>query len=136
MNSPGKEQPEVTNDSSTPAQTLQAIDVKLKTGVPWLAGITANYRFELSGDGGGTFSLTVRDGVGSAGPGSTENPDVTFSMTAATFMKMKDGTIDDGALAFLNGEVTMDGDQSLAIALAPLWFDRVDVLSYADHLES
>lgn len=121
------------DDSRTPAQTLQAIDMQLKSGVPWLAGVTASYLFDLSGDGGGTFHLTVRDGLGSAGPGSIANPDVTFSMAAETFMKMKDGTIDDGAIAFLNGEVTMHGDQALAVALAPLWFDGVDVTSYLDN---
>jgi SCP-2 sterol transfer family len=91
----------------------QLVDRQLRSEVPWLTGITASYLFDLSGEDGGMFHLIVRDGVGSAGPGSIDDPDVTLAMTAQTFMNMKGGTIDDGAIAFLNGEVTMDGDQAL-----------------------
>jgi putative sterol carrier protein len=112
---------------TTPGEALQAIDHQLKSGVPWLKTVTASYLFDITGSGGGLFHLVVSKGVGSAGAGGIENPDVTFWMTADTFMRMKSGTIDDGAIAFLKGEVTMHGDQALAISLAPLWFEGVDM---------
>lgn len=115
---------------TTPAEVLQEIDHRLKNGVSWLKMVTASYLFDITGPGGGLFHLIVREGVGSAGPGGIENPDVTFWMTADTFMRMKSGTIDDGAIAFLNGEVTMHGDQALAISLAPLWFEGVDLTEH------
>jgi len=119
-------------ETSTPAQILHQFDLRLRNGISWLAEITASYLFQLSGEDGGDFHLVVCDGTGSAGPGRIDDPDVRFSMAAQTFMNMKGGTIDDGAIAFLNGEVTMDGDQELALALAPLWFDGVDVTSFAE----
>lgn len=112
---------------TTPAEVLKAMDYQLKNGVSWLKTVTASYLFDITGSGGGLFHLVVREGVGSAGPGGVANPDVTFQMTADTFMRMKSGTIDDGAIAFLNGEVTMHGNQALAIYLAPLWFEGVDL---------
>jgi putative sterol carrier protein len=116
--------------TATPAEILQAIDHRLKNGIPWLRMVTASYLFDITGSRGGLFHLVVREGVGSAGPGGIDNPDVTFRMAADTFMRMKSGTIDDGALAFLNGEVTMHGDQALAISLAPLWFEGVDLTEH------
>lgn len=132
-NTHGKEDIVASDGIGTPAQTLKEFDLELRKGVSWLAGLTGSYLFHLSGEGGGIFHLIVRDGIGSAGPGSIEDPDVTFTMTDQTFMSMKGGTIDDGALAFLNGEVAMDGDQALAMALAPLWFEGVDVRSYIEN---
>jgi hypothetical protein len=132
-NTHGKGDIVVPDGISTPAQTLEEFDLQLRNGVAWLTGVTGSYLFHLSGEDGGTFHLIVRDGVGSAGPGSIEDPDVTFTMADQTFMDMKGGTIDDGAIAFLNGEVIMEGDQALALALAPLWFDGVDVTSYVEN---
>lgn len=128
----GKGDTKAPDASSTPAQTLQDFDLQLRVGISWLVGISASYLFHLSGEDGGIFHLIVRDGTGSAGPGSIDDPDVTFTMTDQTFMKMKGGTIDDGAIAFLNGDVIMEGDQALALALAPLWFDGIGVTSYVE----
>ena len=117
-------------ENSTPAEVLEAMNRQLQEGVAWLSGITASYLFDLTGDGGGRFHITVREGIGSAGSGSISDPDVTFRMSADTFMRMKSGTIDDGAIAYLGGEVAMYGDQALAIALAPLWFEGVDLTEH------
>jgi SCP-2 sterol transfer family len=114
-------------DNSTPAKAIQEFDLELRNGIPGLAGVTASYLFHLSGDHGGDFHLVVHDGRGGAGPGCIDDPDVRFTMD------IKAGTIDDGALAFLNGEVTMEGDQALALALAPLWFDGIDVMQFVEN---
>ena len=112
---------------STPAEVIHDIDRRLKQGVSWLASVTATCLFELTGDNGGSFHIAVCDGTGNAGPGSAENADATFCMPTDTFMEMRSGTDDDKIIAFINGDVTTYGDQTLASALVPLWFGDEDL---------
>jgi len=100
------------------------MDRKLRAGVGSLAAISATYLVELAGDGGGSFHVVISNGRGSAGPGAAAaDPDLIVAASAADFIAMVQGTLDDAFLAFMNGQVTITGNRSFAVALAPLWYD-------------
>jgi putative sterol carrier protein len=112
-----------------PADVFQEMDHKLRAGVGSLAAISATYLVELAGDGGGSFQVVISNGHGSAGPGATvADPDLIVAASAADFMAMVHGTLDDAFLAFINGQVTITGNRSFAVALAPLWYDGTEHL--------
>jgi putative sterol carrier protein len=102
---------------NTPDEVFLDMDRRLGTEISSLAGVTANYLFKLSGQGGGSFHILVKDGRGSAGAGAIDDPDLTFAVSAEDFVAMVRGDL-DGVLAFMTGKLTMRGDQTLALPLA------------------
>jgi putative sterol carrier protein len=80
------------------------------------AGINAAYAFDLSGDGGGAYHITIKDGKGEAGPGAPENPNITISMSDTDFVDLATGKL-DGTAAFMSGKLKIKGDMGLAMKL-------------------
>ena len=76
-------------------------------------GIDAVYEFDLSGPGGGIFTLTVRDGRCRIDIGRTgEEPDVVYEMEASTWVAMTEGRA-TGDEAVLLGRLKISGDVAL-----------------------
>jgi LPS sulfotransferase NodH len=103
----------------TPDEAFQALDRRLQLPCPSLANTTASYLFKLSGQGGGSFHILVKDGRGSAGSGTIDNPDLTVAISAENFMAMQRGDL-DAEFAYITGRLSMLGDQALGPLLAPL----------------
>lgn len=76
-------------------------------------GVDATYRFDLSGPGGGVFTVEVRDGECRirTGPPAAE-PDVVFEMEASTWLAMAQGRA-TGDEAILLGKLRLRGDVDL-----------------------
>jgi hypothetical protein len=104
---------------------FREMDARLRAGVPELPPTSSVCVFRLSGQGGGDFHIILADGRGSAAPGTVADPDLTLSMSAEDFLAITQGDA-DGVLYFLTGRITMRGDQSIALALAPLLLKDVD----------
>lgn len=80
-----------------------------------IAGLKANFQFDLSGDDGGTYHVNVADGKADIGPGATQ-PNVTILMSAADFKAMVAGQL-NATQAFMTGKLKIQGDMSLAMRL-------------------
>jgi putative sterol carrier protein len=106
-------------------EIISDTDTRLRAGIPSLAGVHATFLFRLSGRDGGDFCVVIYDGHGKAMKGSAADPDLTFSMPADAFVAITQGE-QDGVILFMTGQITMRGDQALALALAPLWLERAD----------
>ena len=74
------------------------------------------YQFNLSGDGGGQFVVSIQNGSCTVDEGITESPDVTVSASAADYMNIVSGAYPFG-LAFINGRLKVDGDLRLLIRM-------------------
>ncbi len=85
-------------------------------------GAQATFQFELSGDGGGTFVLSVADGQCSVSEGAIDNPSVTFQMAAPDFIAMVKGEVNPVA-AFMGGRIKARGNLGLAMKFSE-WFER------------
>ncbi|XP_044308393.1 hydroxysteroid dehydrogenase-like protein 2 [Varanus komodoensis] len=78
------------------------------------------YRFELSGEEGGTWYIDLRNKGGSAGSGEPPGKvDVIMSMSSSDFVKMFSGKLKP-TMAFMSGKLTIKGDMALAIKLEKL----------------
>lgn len=82
------------------------------------AAKTANtvYQFNLAGEGGGQFTMTIRHGECMVEEGVTAAPDVIVSATAADYFNIATGAYPFG-LAYINGRLKVDGDLRLVVRM-------------------
>jgi putative sterol carrier protein len=102
------------------AQTVQEILERVTTVDPSkVQGINGVMFFDLSGEGGGQWTLTLKDEGVKLESGKTVTPSATFSMAAADFVAISDGTLNPVS-AFMQGKVKVSGDMGLAMRLQSL----------------
>jgi len=77
-------------------------------------------QIDLSGDGGGTWWLKIKDGKAETGRGAVEKPDLTLSAAAADYVQILTGKL-DGAVAFMSGKLRVKGDITLAVKFGTLF---------------
>jgi putative sterol carrier protein len=76
-------------------------------------GVHAVFQFELSGDGGATFHVTVDDGTMKVAEGQAEAPSTTIKMKSDDYVKMVNGQL-SGTMAFMKGALKVSGNMMLA----------------------
>jgi len=81
-----------------------------------IEGINGVILFDLSGEGGGKWTLTLADGEAKVEKGETASPAMTLSMNAPDFVAMSTGALNPTA-AFMQGKLKIAGDMSLAMRL-------------------
>jgi len=74
------------------------------------------YQFNLSGEGGGQFVVTIRNGECKVEEGVTPTPDVTVAAAAADYMNIVAGAYPFG-LAYINGRLKVEGDLRLLLRM-------------------
>jgi putative sterol carrier protein len=80
------------------------------------AGIEAVLLFDLTGDGGGKWTLTLSSEGAKLEEGETATPAMTLSMNSSDFVSMSNGDLNAMA-AFMQGKIKISGDMSLAMRL-------------------
>jgi putative sterol carrier protein len=73
------------------------------------SGVNASVLFDLSGEGGGQWTVTVADGQCSVAPGAAEAPTATVMMDATDYVDMVAGRL-NAINAFMMGKVKVEGD--------------------------
>jgi len=85
---------------------------------PEMAGGTAaTVLFQLSGEGGGEWVVTIARQQCVVEKGSTTNPNLVFTASAQDCLDIFNGKL-DGMSAFMRGKLRLQGDMSLAMKLA------------------
>ncbi len=75
--------------------------------------ISAVFQFELAGDDGGTYHVTVDHGKMTVAEGPHEKPTATLKMKGEEYVKMANGQL-NGAMAFMKGQLKVTGNVLLA----------------------
>ncbi|MCB9683223.1 MAG: SCP2 sterol-binding domain-containing protein [Alphaproteobacteria bacterium] len=76
-------------------------------------GVNATFQFELTGDGGGTWHVTVDDGTMAVAPGAHPKPTAVVSAKADDYVKIANGEI-NGLRAVMSRKMKISG--SLVVA--------------------
>jgi putative sterol carrier protein len=106
--------------AKVPSDYMTELDEQLRSLPARTAGLTAVFQFVLEGDTGGSWWIEANDGTGAVHTGATEHPTVTVKMTDEVFVRM--GTKElDGTEAYMDGLMTVEGDQSKAMWLAQIF---------------
>ena len=83
-------------------------------------GVKATFQFELAGDGGGTWHVSVTDGAMEVRSGTAEAPTSTLKMNAADYVKMVNGEL-NGTMAFMKGLLKVSGNVIMAQKMSSIF---------------
>jgi putative sterol carrier protein len=76
-------------------------------------GVNAVFVYDLTGESGGTWTVTIKDGALSVERGKGANPTVTYTMEASNYVKLVNGHL-SGAKAFLTRKLKVSGSIPMA----------------------
>lgn len=95
-------------------QPTQAFDAMIENFNPQAAeGLDAVFQWEVVGDGGGVWHITVTDGACQLFEGRHASPTVSQICSTELFLGMVNMEI-DGMQAFMSGQLKMTGDLMVA----------------------
>jgi len=83
-------------------------------------GLDAVFQYEITGDGGGNWSIIVKDGACQVAEGVNESPTVTLTMSAETWLGIVNKQT-NGMQAFMSGQLKATGDIMLAQRIEQLF---------------
>jgi putative sterol carrier protein len=76
-------------------------------------GVNAILQYELTGDGGGTYHVTVNDGTMAIADGPAATPTATIKMESNDYIDMVNGKL-SGTMAFMKGKLAVSGNVLVA----------------------
>jgi putative sterol carrier protein len=76
-------------------------------------GVDVQISYDLSGDGGGLWTITVKDQTLSIAEGGCEKPKVTIMMDATEYVEMVNGDL-DGTRAYMTRKLKIKGSIPMA----------------------
>ncbi|MFQ5830629.1 MAG: SCP2 sterol-binding domain-containing protein [Candidatus Methylomirabilia bacterium] len=80
-------------------------------------GVSVVVQYDITGEGGGTWHVGIKDGTCTTSEGAASSPNLTLTMTAQDWIDMVSGKL-SGQMAFMSGKLKLKGDMSLAMKLA------------------
>ncbi len=83
-------------------------------------GLNAVFQYEITGDGGGNWSVIIKDGACQVQEGTHDSPSVTLTMSAETWLGMVNKQV-NGMQAFMSGQLKASGDIMLAQRIEQLF---------------
>jgi len=92
---------------------------KLNDNPEKVEGLQAVYLFDITGDGGGKWTLTCDGATASIAAGESEEAQCTISMVDTDFVAMMTGELNP-MMAFSLGKLRVAGDIGLAIKIQAL----------------
>jgi putative sterol carrier protein len=102
---------------NTPQDVITAWSARLLADAKNLKNLDATYKFVVKGSGGGSWLFRCKDPVS---VNSGEGPaDCTITMAAADFVALGKGDLNP-QMAFMSGQLNIDGDIELALKLGDI----------------
>lgn len=84
------------------------------------AGVNAVIQYEITGEGGGTWHATIKDGKCAVSTGPAANPNLTLTMSGQDWLDMLAGKL-SGQMAFMSGKLKLKGDMGLAMKIGSMF---------------
>ena len=84
-----------------------------------LKGTTGSFQFDLTGDGGGTWTLVLKDGALATQKGPPEKADCKITMSMENWRLLNQKKLDPQA-AFMSGKLKFAGNMALVMKLGTI----------------
>lgn len=84
------------------------------------AGLTAVIQFDLTGEGGEPYYLTIVNNTGTVSKGTADNPNLVLTITANDYLALTNGELNP-MNAFMQGKLKVKGDMALAMKFQSLF---------------
>lgn len=83
-------------------------------------GLNTVIQYDITGEGGGNWYATIKDGACTVTAGTVPNANLTFTMSGQDWLDMLAGKL-SGQMAFMSGKLKLKGDMGLAMKLGTLF---------------
>jgi putative sterol carrier protein len=83
-------------------------------------GMNSVIQFNLTGDGGGTYHVEIKDGKANVQEGTHPSPNMTMTLSAGDYVDLIMGKL-NGQMAFMSGKLKIAGDMGLAMKMQTLF---------------
>ena len=103
---------------STPKEFLDKV-LPEKFDPEKAAGLAAVVQFKISGDNGGEWVLTIKDGKLDITNGTVDGPNMTLIMKDKDYVDLVNGKL-SGQKAFMTGKLKFKGDMNLGMKMQKL----------------
>jgi putative sterol carrier protein len=101
----------------SPKQYFEEKIAKKLQGNPDISkAVNSTYEFNITGDGGGVWTVDLTKEPGSVAPGSTGTAKCTVTCASSDFMNIVSGKMNP-QMAFMSGKLKIKGDMGLAMKL-------------------
>ncbi len=102
----------------TPKEIFEQMPANLNADAA--KGMNSTIQFNLSGDSGGQWYVTIKDSKADIVQGTAPSPNMTMSMAAQDYVDMISGKL-NGQMAFMSGKLKISGDMGLAMKMQSLF---------------
>lgn len=109
----------VNFDALTMEETWALIEKTMKESPEHIKGMETSYAFDLSGEEGGQFGLSIKDGTVVVSSGQLPEADCTLKMSVKDFKKLLAGNLNSTA-SYMMGKLKVQGSLGLALKLESL----------------
>jgi putative sterol carrier protein len=83
-------------------------------------GVNAVIQYDITGEGGGSWHATIKEGTCSVSSGAATSPTLTLTMSGQDWLDMLAGKL-SGQMAFMSGKLKLKGDMGLAMKIPTMF---------------
>ncbi len=84
------------------------------------AGVNAVIQYDISGEGGGSWYATIKDGACTVTAGPASTPNLTLTISGQDWLDMLAGKLNP-QMAFMSGKLKLKGDMGLAMKIGGMF---------------
>lgn len=84
------------------------------------AGINAVIQYDITGEGGGSWYATIKEGACAVTAGTAASPNLTLTVGGQDWLDMLAGKLNP-QMAFMSGKLKLKGDMGLAMKIGAMF---------------
>ena len=104
---------------SSPREFMETVLPQKLSDPEKLKGLEMDLQFNITGDQGGEWVLSIKDQKAEIREGTVDNPKITLKMKDTDYVKLVNGEL-SGQKAFMSGKLKFKGDMNTGIKLQKL----------------
>jgi putative sterol carrier protein len=83
-------------------------------------GVNAVIQYEITGEGGGAWNATIKEGTCAVAEGAAVSPNLTLTIAGQDWLDMLAGKLNP-QMAFMSGKLKLKGDMGLAMKIGSMF---------------